>query len=136
MERDEKEQNERRLLNLGHTIGHAIEKCSAYSIPHGHAVAAGLAIIARSAQRLGWTEEPIAERICACLSKNGLPIEFEEGDLERYEIRKKVIKGEIKLEDLPQPIVETAATREIDEQIKKEQMKFIDAQPKNEEVQQ
>ena len=74
VERDEKEQNERRLLNLGHTIGHAIEKCSGYSIPHGHAVAAGLAIIARSAQRLGWTEEPIAERICACLSKNGLPI--------------------------------------------------------------
>lgn len=70
------------------------------------------------------------------IAKNGLPIEFEEGDLERYEIRKKVIKGEIKLEDLPQPIVETAATREIDEQIKKEQMKFIDVQPKNEEVQQ
>jgi len=74
VERDEKEQNERRLLNLGHTIGHAIEKCSGYSIPHGHAVAAGLAIIARSAEKLGWTEDPIAERICACLAKNGLPV--------------------------------------------------------------
>lgn len=73
VERDEKEQNERRLLNLGHTVGHAIEKCSGYAIPHGHAVAAGLAIIARSAEALGWTEEPIAARIAACLAKNGLP---------------------------------------------------------------
>ena len=73
VERDEKEQNERRLLNLGHTVAHAIEKCSGYAIPHGHAVAAGLAIIARSAEALGWTEEPIAGRISACLAKNGLP---------------------------------------------------------------
>lgn len=73
VERDEKEQNERRLLNLGHTVGHAIEKCSGYTIPHGHAVAAGLAIIARSAEKLGWTEAPIADRITACLAKNGLP---------------------------------------------------------------
>ena len=73
VERDEKEQNERRLLNLGHTIGHAIEKCSSYTIPHGHAVAAGLAIIARAAERLGWAQEPIAERIADCLAKNGLP---------------------------------------------------------------
>ncbi|MBE6996311.1 MAG: 3-dehydroquinate synthase [Ruminococcaceae bacterium] len=73
VERDEKEQNERRLLNLGHTVGHAIEKCSGYAIPHGHAVAAGLAIIARSAETLGWTDEPVAARIAACLTKNGLP---------------------------------------------------------------
>lgn len=73
VERDEREQNERRLLNLGHTVGHAIEKCSGYAIPHGHAVAAGLAIIARSAEKLGWTDEPIAGRIAACLAKNGLP---------------------------------------------------------------
>ena len=73
VERDEKEQGERRLLNLGHTVGHAIEKCSGYRLSHGHAVAAGLSIIARSAEALGWTEEPIAARIAACLAKNGLP---------------------------------------------------------------
>lgn len=77
VERDEKEQGERRLLNLGHTVGHAIEKCSGYAIPHGHAVAAGLAIIAQSAERLGWAEEPIAGRIAACLAKNSLPTDTE-----------------------------------------------------------
>lgn len=73
VERDEKEQGERKLLNLGHTVGHAIEKCSGYTVPHGHAVAAGLAVIARAAEALGWAEEPIASRIAACLSQNGLP---------------------------------------------------------------
>ncbi len=73
VERDEKEQGERKLLNLGHTVGHAIEKCSGYTIPHGHAVAAGLAVIARAAEALGWTEEPISGRITACLHKNHLP---------------------------------------------------------------
>ena len=73
VERDEKEQGERKLLNLGHTIGHAIEKCSGYAIPHGHAVAAGTAIMARAAEQLGWTDGPIAERIAACLAKNRLP---------------------------------------------------------------
>ena len=77
VEREEKEQGERRLLNLGHTVGHAIEKCSQFAIPHGHAVAAGLAIIARSAEHLGWTEAPLAERIAACLAKNGLPTDTE-----------------------------------------------------------
>ena len=79
VERDEKEQNERKLLNLGHTIGHAIEKCSGYTIPHGHAVAAGTAVMARAAEKLGWTEGPIAGRIAACLEKNRLPISTEFG---------------------------------------------------------
>ena len=74
VERDEKEQGERKLLNLGHTVGHAIEKCSNFTIPHGHAVAAGLAIMARAAERLGWTDRPAAGRIAACLEKNRLPI--------------------------------------------------------------
>ncbi|MCI9121014.1 MAG: 3-dehydroquinate synthase [Oscillibacter sp.] len=67
VERDEREQGERKLLNLGHTVGHAIEKCSGYAVSHGHAVAAGMAIMARSAQRLGWMEEPLADRLGAVL---------------------------------------------------------------------
>ena len=77
VERDEKEQGERKLLNLGHTVGHAIEKCSGYTIPHGHAVAIGLAITARSSERLGWSNPGMAARICSCLLKNDLPISTE-----------------------------------------------------------
>lgn len=54
----------------------------------------------------------------------GLHPVYEEGDLERLEIRKKVKRGEISLESLPQPIVETEATRAIDEEIRKEQQRF------------
>ena len=73
VERDEKERGERRKLNLGHTVGHAIEKCSGYAMPHGHAVAAGLAVMARASERLGWAEPGVSARIAGCLEKNGLP---------------------------------------------------------------
>jgi len=73
-EEDETETGIRKTLNLGHTAGHAIEQCSDFTIPHGHAVAVGLAIIARAAETLGWAETPIADRIEAALARNGLPI--------------------------------------------------------------
>ena len=100
VERDEKEQGERKLLNLGHTVGHAIEKCSDFRIPHGHAVAAGLAVTARAAEALGWTEEPIAGRIAACLAQNGLPTgaNFSSEDLaEAASADKKRAGGDITL---------------------------------------
>ena len=55
------------------------------------------------------------------IGKKGLNIQYKEGDLERCEIAKKVKSGEIKLDDLPQPIVETAETRKIDEEIAAQQ---------------
>ena len=77
VERDERESGERRLLNLGHTVGHAVEKCSGYAVSHGHAVAIGLAVIARASDALGWTRNPIAKRIEAALVQNNLPISTE-----------------------------------------------------------
>ena len=73
VEEDELDNGVRRTLNLGHTAGHAIEACSDYGIRHGHAVAAGLAIIARASEALGWAEEPCAARICAALRRSSLP---------------------------------------------------------------
>lgn len=70
---DEFDRGERKLLNLGHTIGHAIEKCSGYTIPHGHAVAAGMAMIARASEKLGLAEAGVSERIEKMLEKYGLP---------------------------------------------------------------
>ncbi|MCL1952360.1 MAG: FYVE zinc finger domain-containing protein [Oscillospiraceae bacterium] len=54
------------------------------------------------------------------LRKKGVHVEFAEGDEERAELYKKVKAGEIKLEDLPYPVVETEATRELEATIEKE----------------
>jgi len=75
VERDEKEQGERKKLNLGHTIGHAIEKCSDFTIPHGHAVAAGLAIMTRASEKLGWMQNKYSSgRIISTLECMELPV--------------------------------------------------------------
>lgn len=71
---DELDHGQRQLLNFGHTIGHAIEKRSAFSITHGHAVAIGMALMARAADQNGVSKENCADRLCAALIKNGLPV--------------------------------------------------------------
>lgn len=70
---DERDNGRRQLLNLGHTFGHAIEKLSSFEITHGHAVAAGTAIAARVAKKLGLTGDGEVLRIRECLEKNNLP---------------------------------------------------------------
>ena len=50
---DEREHGRRKILNFGHTLGHAIEKLSGYSVSHGEAVAAGMVLAARGAEHLG-----------------------------------------------------------------------------------
>ena len=106
VERDEKEQGERRLLNLGHTVAHGIEKCSKYTIPHGHAVAAGLAVIAKASEKLGWTEEPVAESICRCLEAHRLPTttDFAPADLAEAALSDKKRSGDSLTLVIPQKI--------------------------------
>lgn len=74
VEADEFDASVRQTLNLGHTVGHAIETCSAYTVPHGHAVAIGMAVIARASAKLGLCESAVAERIIKTLALNGLPV--------------------------------------------------------------
>lgn len=71
--RDEFDRGERQLLNLGHTVGHAIEACSAYSVSHGSAVAIGTSILIRASAALGLCPESDAERVLALFSSLGLP---------------------------------------------------------------
>lgn len=80
---DEREAGERKKLNLGHTVGHAIERLSGYSIPHGHAVAAGTAIMARACASRGWCGSDVPRRIEDVLRAHGLPVacEFSADDL-------------------------------------------------------
>ena len=70
---DERDVGRRQLLNLGHTLGHAIERCSGYATPHGHAVAAGMVYAARIAAGLGLCGPDCVARLKAALTANGLP---------------------------------------------------------------
>ena len=72
--RDEFESGLRKTLNLGHTIGHAIEAASAYRIKHGAAVAMGMAAEARIASELGILAEADYSRLIGLLSTLGLPV--------------------------------------------------------------
>lgn len=72
--RDEREQNERAWLNLGHTFGHAIEAATGYSAwLHGEAVGAGLLMAADMSQRCGWLGAEDLERVRRLLERAGLP---------------------------------------------------------------
>ena len=53
VQRDEREQNERKILNFGHTVGHAIEHASHYQLKHGFAVALGILVEAKAAELMG-----------------------------------------------------------------------------------
>jgi len=63
VESDEKESGYRRVLNLGHTVGHAVEKLCNYQMHHGDAVAMGLVAAARLSVRLGELEEKDSQRL-------------------------------------------------------------------------
>ncbi|MGM9917214.1 3-dehydroquinate synthase [Anaerotignum sp.] len=71
---DEFDTGLRQLLNLGHTLGHAIEKRSGFTLSHGHAVAIGMHLIAKAAEEKGLAEAGLAEKIKAALEKNKLPV--------------------------------------------------------------
>ena len=72
---DEFDTGVRRKLNLGHTVGHAIEKCSAYRVSHGRAVGIGLAIIARACAANGLCTEACRNDIINGLKALCLPTE-------------------------------------------------------------
>jgi 3-dehydroquinate synthase len=70
---DEREMGRRRILNFGHTIGHAVEAASNYSLLHGEAVAIGMALESRLAERSGIAEKGTAQAVSELLTKCGLP---------------------------------------------------------------
>lgn len=77
VEADEREQQERRILNYGHTIGHAVEAATGFRrLTHGEAVAIGMALEAGIAQRLGLTDAATVERQNALLARAGLPVKL------------------------------------------------------------
>ena len=100
--RDEREQGERALLNLGHTFGHAIETATGYGTwLHGEAVAAGMAMASEFSRRLGWLDKADVGRVRSLLLRAGLPVDPPALDpgraLELMRMDKKVRAGRIRL---------------------------------------
>lgn len=77
--RDPLESGARAALNVGHTIGHAIEALSDYTIPHGYAVSIGMVAEARAGEAAGVTEAGTAEALRRVLRRLGLPTRVPEG---------------------------------------------------------
>ncbi|HEX8430175.1 MAG TPA: 3-dehydroquinate synthase [Longimicrobium sp.] len=71
--RDEREAGPRKLLNFGHTLGHAVESLSGYSLLHGEAVAIGMVEEARLGERIGVTAQGTSARLRKVLARLGLP---------------------------------------------------------------
>ncbi|TVP49829.1 MAG: 3-dehydroquinate synthase [Gemmatimonadales bacterium] len=95
--RDEREGGLRQILNFGHTLGHALEACSQYTIPHGSAVARGMVLAARVGEELGLTAPETSARIASAVRAFGLPAEgalpAPAGDLVRMTRTDKKVRG-------------------------------------------
>jgi 3-dehydroquinate synthase len=75
VEADERETGTRKLLNLGHTIGHAVETLSRFSVTHGQAVAIGACLTARICAKTGSCTQAVADEIIGLFRLHGLPTE-------------------------------------------------------------
>jgi 3-dehydroquinate synthase len=100
--RDEREQGERALLNLGHTFGHAIESATQYSQwLHGEAVGTGLLMAATMSRECGLVRDADVKRLRELLERIGVPVSIggvsPETALEHMRIDKKVKAGRMRL---------------------------------------
>jgi 3-dehydroquinate synthase len=71
---DERETGRRAVLNFGHTVGHAVEAASDYSLLHGEAIAIGMAVEADLGTSLGVTETDAVDVLRSALELFGLPV--------------------------------------------------------------
>ncbi len=72
VEADERDKGLRQILNFGHTLGHAIEKHSHFTIPHGHAVAMGMVMVTKASQAAGITQPGCASALEHALNRYNL----------------------------------------------------------------
>lgn len=73
VEKDERDFGLRRILNYGHTVGHALESVSGFRVRHGEAVAIGMLAAARISNRLGTLDKKDVTRLGKVIAKAGLP---------------------------------------------------------------
>jgi 3-dehydroquinate synthase len=100
VEMDEKELGLRRILNFGHTLGHALEAASGYSLFHGEAVSIGMVGAARISHRLNYLDRDSCTRIIDLIKEYELPVKIPAG-METSQIvafmgtDKKVVAGRL-----------------------------------------
>lgn len=118
VQEDPQEKNIRKLLNFGHTLGHAIE--NEHKLPHGHAISIGMVAAARLSRNILNFGE--TERVIALLKKYGLPVRKKlntetvfammqsdkktRGDSIDYILLKKIGQAEIRSIPMPQLLIE------------------------------
>jgi len=121
VENDERETSGlRTILNFGHTIGHAVEAASDFTLIHGHAVAIGMVTALRLAVSSGLCKRKEAGRVATLIHSFGLPTEIPEGmDRERIKAYiktdKKSIAGSV-FYVLPTTIGKVIITNELTEE--------------------
>jgi shikimate kinase / 3-dehydroquinate synthase len=116
---DPYEQGRRAVLNLGHTIGHAVELVSGFKIRHGEAVAIGMVAEARLAEEINFAQSGLTEEIKKTLILLGLPTQIPANlDIEEILLAlsrdKKRFGGKVRFA-LPVSIGNAAVGIEIDE---------------------
>ena len=72
VEKDEREQGLRRILNFGHTLGHAVEVTSGYKLSHGNAIAIGMIAVARLSTKMHGLPEEDRKRIERLIASLGI----------------------------------------------------------------
>lgn len=100
VETDEKELGLRRILNFGHTLGHALEAASNYGLSHGEAVSIGMVAAAKISHGLHYLSKTSRDRIVDVIQNYGLPVRIPAGmETDRIlpfmETDKKAVAGQI-----------------------------------------
>jgi 3-dehydroquinate synthetase len=85
IENDPYEKGFRAALNLGHTVGHAVELVSRFRLRHGEAIAIGTVTEAKLAERLDLARKGLSDKISRVLTRLGLPVHIP-SDLPRQQI--------------------------------------------------
>jgi shikimate kinase / 3-dehydroquinate synthase len=119
---DEFEQGERKLLNFGHTIGHAIENM--HRLPHGHAISIGMVAACNLSEKLNEFHFEEAKRVLLLLIKYHLPVDIEteyEKVFEVLKMDKKRSKNEmnfILLSKIGQAVIKPIELNELHKHLK------------------
>jgi 3-dehydroquinate synthase len=115
---DETDTGLRNILNFGHTIGHAVETISDFSISHGQAVAIGMIAESRVAVRMGIFDSNEQERLERLIDEMGLPVKIPRMDkdmiLQAIKHDKKICNGKIRFA-LPRAIGDVYITDSVEE---------------------